>query len=108
MWPKRWEALNDKEEGLCNWRENLPWNLCGLQRLLLYPQAALWAVAIKAANNAAVEAMRMVFDTVNIDGVVVIGEGRWMKLHAIHRGESGHRRPPQVDVAVDPWKEPTW
>ena len=33
----------------------------------------------EAADQAAVDAMRSVFDTVHINGTVVIGEGRWMK-----------------------------
>lgn len=36
------------------------------------------------ADGAAVEAMRTAFDTVAIDGMVVIGEGKWMKPHALY------------------------
>ncbi len=58
----------------------------------------------EAADDAAVEAMRSVFDTVNIDGVVVIGEGEMDEAPMLYIGEKvglgvGY---PQVDVAVDP------
>ncbi len=57
----------------------------------------------EAADNAAVEAMRMVFDTVNIDGVVVIGEGEMDEAPMLYIGEKvGTGALPQVDVAVDP------
>ncbi|MGI6307604.1 MAG: class II fructose-bisphosphatase [Dethiobacteria bacterium] len=56
-----------------------------------------------AADNAAVEAMRMAFDTVYIDGVVVIGEGEMDQAPMLYIGEKvGAGVPPQVDVAVDP------
>lgn len=56
-----------------------------------------------AADNAAVEAMRMAFDTVYIDGVVVIGEGEMDEAPMLYIGEKvGAGTPPQVDVAVDP------
>lgn len=56
-----------------------------------------------AADNAAVEAMRMAFDTVYIDGVVVIGEGEMDEAPMLYIGEKvGAGTPPHVDVAVDP------
>ena len=56
-----------------------------------------------AADNAAVEAMRMAFDTVYIDGVVVIGEGEMDEAPMLYIGEKvGSGTPPHVDVAVDP------
>jgi fructose-1,6-bisphosphatase II len=56
-----------------------------------------------AADNAAVEAMRRAFDTVYIDGVVVIGEGEMDEAPMLYIGEKvGAGTPPQVDVAVDP------
>lgn len=56
-----------------------------------------------AADNAAVEAMRIAFDTVYIDGVVVIGEGEMDHAPMLYIGEKvGAGVPPQVDVAVDP------
>ena len=56
-----------------------------------------------AADDAAVEAMRTAFDTVYIDGVVVIGEGEMDHAPMLYIGEKvGAGVPPQVDVAVDP------
>lgn len=56
-----------------------------------------------AADNAAVEAMRTAFDTVQIDGIVVIGEGEMDEAPMLYIGEKvGMGVPPQVDVAVDP------
>ncbi len=57
----------------------------------------------EGADNAAVEAMRYVFDTVSIDGVVVIGEGEMDEAPMLYIGEKvGTGSAPQVDVAVDP------
>ncbi|MCC6386443.1 MAG: class II fructose-bisphosphatase [Dehalococcoidia bacterium] len=56
-----------------------------------------------ASDGAAVNAMRMMMDTVDMDGVVVIGEGEKDEAPMLFNGErvgSGHG--PQVDVAVDP------
>jgi len=56
-----------------------------------------------AADEAAVTAMRAVFDTVHIDGVVVIGEGEMDEAPMLYIGEKvGTGDPPAVDVAVDP------
>ncbi|NMB40503.1 MAG: class II fructose-bisphosphatase [Firmicutes bacterium] len=56
-----------------------------------------------AADDAAVSAMRRAFDTVYIDGVVVIGEGEMDEAPMLYIGEKvGAGTPPQVDVAVDP------
>src|SRR3954452_4874112 len=56
-----------------------------------------------AADQAAVDAMRSMFDTVHMDGVVVIGEGEKdhapMLFNAEHVGDG---EGPDVDVAVDP------
>ncbi len=57
----------------------------------------------ESADDAAVKAMRMAFDTVYIDGVVVIGEGEMDEAPMLYIGEKvGAGTPPQVDVAVDP------
>src|SRR5438045_7153136 len=56
-----------------------------------------------AADQAAVDAMRLMLDTVSMDGIVVIGEGEKDEAPMLFNGEevgSGHG--PQVDVAVDP------
>lgn len=58
-----------------------------------------------AADQAAVDAMRKMFDTVNIDGVVVIGEGEIDEAPMLYIGEKigDHRDDAiKVDIAVDP------
>lgn len=55
------------------------------------------------ADQAAVDAMRLVLDTVSMDGVVVIGEGEKDEAPMLYNGEQiGNGTPPQVDIAVDP------
>jgi fructose-1,6-bisphosphatase II len=57
----------------------------------------------EAADQAAVDAMRSVFDTVQIDGTVVIGEGEMDEAPMLYIGEKvGTGSEPVVDVAVDP------
>src|SRR5213080_2111156 len=57
----------------------------------------------EAADQAAVDAMRIVLDGVRMDGVVVIGEGEKDEAPMLYNGEQvGDGSPPQVDVAVDP------
>ncbi|HEU4327944.1 MAG TPA: class II fructose-bisphosphatase [Roseiflexaceae bacterium] len=56
-----------------------------------------------AADQAAVDAMRMALDGVPMDGIVVIGEGEKDEAPMLYTGErvgSGER--PEADVAVDP------
>jgi fructose-1,6-bisphosphatase II len=56
-----------------------------------------------AADQAAVDAMRAMLDTVAMNGVVVIGEGEKDEAPMLYNGESvGEGRGPEVDVAVDP------
>jgi fructose-1,6-bisphosphatase II len=56
-----------------------------------------------AADDAATEAMRAMFDTVNIDGTVVIGEGEMDEAPMLYIGEKvGTGKNVEVDVAVDP------
>lgn len=56
-----------------------------------------------AADNAAVVAMRAVFDTVHIAGTVVIGEGEMDEAPMLYIGEKvGSGGEVEVDVAVDP------
>lgn len=55
------------------------------------------------ADQAAVDAMRMMLDTVDMDGVIVIGEGEKDEAPMLYNGERvGNGHGPQVDVAVDP------
>jgi fructose-1,6-bisphosphatase II len=57
----------------------------------------------EGADQAAVDAMRNVLDSVSMDGVVVIGEGEKDKAPMLYNGEQiGDGTPPQVDIAVDP------
>src|SRR5688500_1274107 len=57
----------------------------------------------EAADQAAVDAMRAMLDTVAMAGVVVIGEGEKDKAPMLYNGEEvGNGDPPEVDVAVDP------
>ncbi|MSO25290.1 MAG: class II fructose-bisphosphatase [Candidatus Planktophila sp.] len=55
------------------------------------------------ADQAAVEAMRRMINTVDMDGIVVIGEGEKDDAPMLHNGESvGNGLGPRCDVAVDP------
>ncbi len=57
----------------------------------------------EAADRAAVDAMRIMVDTVAMDGVVVIGEGEKDRAPMLYNGERvGNGQGPAVDVAVDP------
>jgi fructose-1,6-bisphosphatase II / sedoheptulose-1,7-bisphosphatase len=55
-----------------------------------------------AADGAAVEAMRKAFDTVAIDGTVVIGEGEMDEAPMLFIGEKVGIGGPAMDIAVDP------
>jgi len=56
-----------------------------------------------AADQAAVDGMRHVLESVHMDGVVVIGEGEKDEAPMLYNGESvGNGEGPQVDIAVDP------
>jgi fructose-1,6-bisphosphatase II len=55
------------------------------------------------ADQAAVDAMRFLMESVPMDGVVVIGEGEKDEAPMLYTGEQvGTGELPQVDVAVDP------
>jgi fructose-1,6-bisphosphatase II len=57
----------------------------------------------EGADQAAVDAMRNVLDSVSMEGIVVIGEGEKDRAPMLYNGERvGDGNPPQVDVAVDP------
>ncbi len=56
-----------------------------------------------AADKAAVDAMRLILNTVQMDGVIVIGEGAKDEAPMLYNGERlGSGEPPLVDIAVDP------
>lgn len=57
----------------------------------------------KAADQAAVNAMRRVLNSLSIDGTVVIGEGERDKAPMLYIGEKvGTGNGPEVDIALDP------
>jgi len=57
----------------------------------------------EGADGAAVSAMRIVLQTVPMDGVVVIGEGEKDRAPMLYNGERiGDGSPPPTDIAVDP------
>ena len=57
----------------------------------------------ESADQAAVDAMRLMLDTVPMDGIVVIGEGEKDEAPMLYNGERiGDGSPPEVDIAVDP------
>ena len=56
-----------------------------------------------AADQAAVDGMRYMLQSIQMDGVVVIGEGEKDEAPMLYNGEQiGDGSPPQVDIAVDP------
>lgn len=57
----------------------------------------------KAADKAAVDAMRAQFNTIEFQGEIVIGEGAKDESHELYIGEKlGNGSGPVVDIAVDP------
>src|SRR5687768_17015060 len=57
----------------------------------------------EGADGAAVDAMRVVLDSVPMDGIVVIGEGEKDEAPMLYNGERiGDGSPPETDIAVDP------
>ena len=56
-----------------------------------------------SVDQAAVDAMRSILDTIDMDGIVVIGEGEKDDAPMLANGERvGNGNPPMFDVAVDP------
>lgn len=56
----------------------------------------------KAADQAAVDAMRRAFDSLAIDGTVVIGEGERDEAPMLFIGEHVGKGGPKIDIALDP------
>ena len=56
----------------------------------------------KAADQAAVDAMRKAFDGLGIDGTVVIGEGERDEAPMLYIGEKVGSGGPKIDIALDP------
>lgn len=56
-----------------------------------------------AADKAAAEGLRLLLNTIQMDGVIVIGEGEKDEVPILYNGERlGTGAPPEVDIAVDP------
>ncbi len=56
----------------------------------------------KAADQAAVDAMRTALNSLEIDGTVVIGEGERDEAPMLYIGEKVGRGGPKIDIALDP------
>lgn len=56
----------------------------------------------EAGDRAAVDAMRLMLNTVEIRGVIVIGEGEKDEAPMLYNGERLGAGGPEVDIAVDP------
>ena len=55
------------------------------------------------ADGAAVDAMRLMLNSIQMDGVIIIGEGEKDKAPMLYNGEKlGTGEPPLLDIAVDP------
>lgn len=81
----------------------------GFELVRVTESAAMWAARWmgkgdkNAADQAAVDAMRRALQSVDMDGVVVIGEGEKDEAPMLFIGEEiGNGMPPRVDIAVDP------
>jgi fructose-1,6-bisphosphatase II len=56
-----------------------------------------------AGDKAAVDAMRLILNTIEMDGVIVIGEGEKDEAPMLYNGEHlGTGAKPEMDIAVDP------
>src|SRR6218665_2979843 len=82
-----------------------------LERVRVTEAAAIAAAKLigrgdeKAADAAAVEAMRTAFNTLYMDGTIVIGEGERDEAPMLYIGEKVGNAPgkgPKIDIAVDP------
>ena len=56
----------------------------------------------KAADQAAVDAMRTQLNNLDIEGIIVIGEGERDEAPMLYIGEEVGRGGPKVDIALDP------
>ena len=89
--------------------QQLPDRNLALELVRVTEAAALAAAPLvgsgekEAADQAAVDGMRYMLQSVQMDGVVVIGEGEKDEAPMLYNGEViGDGSPPQVDIAVDP------
>jgi fructose-1,6-bisphosphatase II len=83
----------------------------GLEAVRLTEAASIYSARLmgrgdeKAADHAAVDAMRKAFNEMNIRGTIVIGEGERDEAPMLYIGEKvgrGHADDPEVDIALDP------
>jgi fructose-1,6-bisphosphatase II len=83
----------------------------GLEAVRLTEAAAIYSARLmgrgdeKAADQAAVDAMRKAFNELNIRGTIVIGEGERDEAPMLYIGEKvgrGAPEDPEVDIALDP------
>jgi fructose-1,6-bisphosphatase II len=83
----------------------------GLEAVRLTEAAAIYSARLmgrgdeKAADQAAVDAMRKAFNEMNIRGTIVIGEGERDEAPMLYIGEKvgrGDAGDPEVDIALDP------
>jgi fructose-1,6-bisphosphatase II len=83
---------------------NLAFELCRVTEAAAMAAARWMGRGDKnAADQAAVTAMRNTLNNVDMDGIVVIGEGEKDEAPMLYIGERvGNGLPPEVDVAVDP------
>jgi fructose-1,6-bisphosphatase II len=84
--------------------EILRLNWCASLKRRHWRRGVSWAAEIrKGADGAAVNAMRIVLQTVDMNGIIVIGEGEKDNAPMLYNGENvGNGSAPDVDVAVDP------
>ena len=103
------EELGERDKGGDSMTNEAPQRNLALDLVRVTEAAALAAARWlgrgdpKSGDGAAVDAMRLSFNAVDIDGVVVIGEGEKDKAPMLYNGERvGKGRGPAMDVAVDP------
>lgn len=89
--------------------ENRPTRNLALELVRVTEAAALVAGRMvgrgdkNTADQAAVNAMRVVLNTIEMNGIVVIGEGEKDNAPMLYNGEHlGTGDPPEVDIAIDP------
>ncbi len=92
------------ERKICTMERELAMEFVRVTEAAALASARWWGRGDKnAADDAAVQAMRAMFDTVNIDGTIVIGEGEMDEAPMLYIGEKvGAGGNVQVDIAVDP------
>src|SRR4029079_2428730 len=105
----------DCQSGACSSRDAMHDRNLALEVVRITEAAALASARLmgrgdrKLADHVATEAMRSAFDTIDIRGTVVIGEGERDEAPTLYMGERvGHGwtdddvQSPKVDIAVDP------